>query len=342
LLLSGAAGAVAREELTAWASPEVARQVAPVGDDFCPDCRVDFPRYPGSHPRAGQVLSRVCKRRTCSSHAPTYLRDRGHCLVAGLEQWTRSCAMVTLTAPGRDRFPFEPQHCRVQGRHRCSGKLGCRVNAWDAAHWNAPMLKNWTALRNECQQVVSRAGLPSPVVLGFVVEVHKRGLFHLHVIVGWDPTPEGRAGYDRFVDELASRCERHDFGPNLDRGKPNRFVAADAARYAAKYVRPQEAKGSFIPTLIHVESVTPRNPNTGRLASVVRPVFVNPKLSKLSGVTMRYLRWRRYAFVVWGRRPLPPEDELRLIYAAWCLFPGSDLVELDPVRGHPVAEAWPF
>jgi hypothetical protein len=216
------------------------------------------------------------------------------------------------------------------------------VNEWQAADWNRLALKRWTSLRNECQQVVRRAGLPVPVVLGFVVETHKRGLYHLHVIVGWDPTPEGRAGHDLFVAELATRCTGHDFGPNFDPGKPNRFIASDAAKYAGKYVRPQEAKGRFIPALIRVEQMTPRNPETGRLASVVRPVYVNPKLSKLSGVTMAFLRWCRYAFVVWGRRPLPPRAELLAIYGLWVLFPDSELEALDPVRGPPVAEAWPF
>lgn len=313
---------------------------------WCPDCFRNFPRFPASHPRAGEVISESCHHRTCPRVAPKYLRDRGDCLIAGLAQWRRACNMVTLTAPGRDRFPFEPRHCRVRTRHRCSGALGCRVNEWDAARWNAAMLANWTAVRNVCQQLVRRAGLPVPLVLGFVTETHKRGLYHLHVIIGWEPTPEGRAGHDLFVRELASRCGDYDFGPNFDPGKPNRFVAEDAAKYAAKYVRPGEAKGSFIPALIKVESVTPRHPDTGRLASVVRPVFVNHKLSAKSGVTMAFLRWCRYAFVVWGRRPLPPRDEMLAIYRFWLevrrVFPGSELESLKPERPPPLEEAWPF
>lgn len=321
---------MAREELTAER------------ETWCPECYHTYPRFPATHRRAGEVISYSCKRRTCPAYAPMYLRDRGDCLMAGLAEWTRACNMVTLTAPGRDRFPFKPSLCRVRVRHRCSGSIGCRVEPWDAARWNGDVLKNWTALRNECQQVVRRAGLPVPVVLAFVLEVHKRGLYHLHVLLGWEPTAAARAGHDLFVSELAARCERHDFGPNFDPGKPLRFVASDAGKYAAKYVRPQEAKGGFVPALVMVESLTPRDPVTGRLASVVRPVFVNPLLTRRSGVTMTFLRWCRYAFVVWGRRPLPDRAWMIAVYRIWVAFPGSELEELDPVRGPPVAEGMPF
>ena len=52
--------------------------------------------------------------------------------------------------------------------------------------------------------------------------------------------------------------------------------------------------------LAEVAKWTPRNPATGRLKFLVRPAYVSPVLSRQTGVTMGFLRFRRWTHVVWG------------------------------------------
>ena len=114
---------------------------------------------------------------------------------------------------------------------------------------------------------------------------------------------------DTFRGALKEARGRHRFGTgpgSFDAGQPDRFTARDAGRYVSKYLRPDGAKTSFVPLLEAVEQVSPRDPATGRLKVLVGPVYVSPVLSRLTGVTMGFLRFRRFAWVRWklakGRR----------------------------------------
>jgi hypothetical protein len=87
---------------------------------------------------------------------------------------------------------------------------------------------------------------------------------------------------------------------SFDAGKPDRFTARDAGRYISKYLRPDKAKASFVPLLEAINRMTPRDPDTGRLKVLVRPVYISTLLTRRTGVTMGFLRFKRWVWKEWG------------------------------------------
>jgi hypothetical protein len=74
--------------------------------------------------------------------------------------------------------------------------------------------------------------------------------------------------------------------------------------------------------------------STGRPTEQVRPVYINPKLTAKSGVTMRFLRWARYAYVRWGRVDMPRAEELAIFRLA-AMFDAELLGEGEWANGPP-------
>ncbi len=157
-------------------------------------------------------------------------------------------------------------------------------------------------------------------VLGYVCEAQQRGVFHPHIVLGYR-TAADRAALDTFRGALAEKRGAYGFGTgegSFDAGMPDRFSASDAARYVSKYLRPDGAKTSFVPLLKAVNQITPRDPETGRLKYLLRPVYVSPTLTKLTGVTMGFLRFRRWAW--WAWEASIADDELVVAYRLHRLF----------------------
>lgn len=281
-----------------------------------------------------------CKRRTCPSYAPKYLRDLAEVIKAGMAEWRHETTIATLTAPGADVLPWDPRLCKLQGPHKHSGPNGCEVEAWAAAKWNRSVTRRLSAICNHAAVRVRRSGLVVPTMLVRALEL-KRGVFHAHLILGfkWSEV-DGLRAYGEALDQLRGDYE---FGTSkhggFDMGEPGRFNGEHAGLYASKYTRPNGAKGSFIPALRMIEQATDRNPETRRPTEQLRPVYVNPKLTARSGVTMRFLRWARYAYMAWGRVEIP-RAELLLAFE----FVKTFRAELLPVEAaHPPPEpAIPF
>lgn len=235
---------------------------------FCPHCYHDLWR-------GGR-----CKRRSCPGYAPIYLRDQAERLRINLPAWEGKTCMVTLTAPGRDVLPWDRRRCRTEAAHRCSGALGCRVEPSAAATWNSDVTRRLSGLIDRAQQQVRyhHGKCGKVVVLGYVLEAQQRGVLHPHLVLGYQ-TAADRAALETFRSSLKKSRGAFGFGTgrgSFDAGQPDRFNAADAARYVSKYLRPDGAKSSFVPLLANVERLTPRNPQTGRLKSLLRPVYINP------------------------------------------------------------------
>lgn len=271
-----------------------------------------------------------------------YLRDQAEVIKAALAEWDHETTIATLTAPGADVLPWDTSLCKIDGPHKHSGPNGCRVNEWDAAQWNRTANKRLAALTDTARVRTKRAGLQPPEILGRVLEL-KRGVFHAHVILGF--TWGSRTGLEHFLDQLDDRRGQYGFGTSkaggFDRGEPGKFTGAHAGLYSSKYLRPDGAKGSFIPALILIEQLQERDPETGRPMHHFRPVYVNRKLTQKSGVTLRFLRWSRYAFVMW--KSLPERQELVAIFRLVRAFPGTELIAVGPLLPHPPpAEAIPF
>lgn len=257
-----------------------------------------------------------CKRRDCPGYASTYLRDQAERLRANLAAWDGKTCLVTLTGPEKDALPWDPTKCPA-GPHVCSGRLGCQVDWVAAAAWNATVTKRLgDLLKVAREQTRRRHGSKVRVyVLGYVCEAQQRGVFHPLVVLGYRTAAE-RAALDTFRNALRRKRKAYGFGTgrqSFDAGEPDRFSARDAGRYISKYLRPDGAKRSFVPLLEGVNRMTPRDPLTGRHKYLLRPVYVSPVLTKLTGVTMGFLRFRRWAWQAWGGET--PARELGMAYA---------------------------
>jgi hypothetical protein len=239
----------------------------------------------------------VCRRRDCESYAGVYLRDQAQKLKANLASWDYDLTIATVTAPGADVLPWDPTRCSLPPGHQHSGPNGCSVNPWQAGAYNAAVCQNLSRLTNAAQQQVRRGHRGARVyVLGYSLE-EKRGVWHVHLVLGYK-TAKDRAALDTFTGYCAEHVTEYGFGSIFDAGKPGHYNGRSAT-YIAKYLRPDSAKGTFVPLLRHCEQMAERNPETGRKPQL-RPVYVSPMLTRQTGVTMRYLRFKRWVWKAWG------------------------------------------
>jgi hypothetical protein len=157
-----------------------------------------------------------------------------------------------------------------------------------ACGWNATVTKRLGDLLKVAREATRRAhGSNGRVeVLAYVCEAQQRGVFHPHIVLGYR-TAADRAALDTFWETLRRKRRSYGFGTgrrgSFDAGKPDRFTARDAGRYISKYLRPDLAKTSFVPLLEAITRLTARDPNTGRLKVLVRPVYVSTKLTRATG-----------------------------------------------------------
>jgi hypothetical protein len=176
---------------------------------------------------------------------------------------------VTITAPGRDVLPDETAMRR----------------------WNVTAPRRWRALHRAAAQIARRKhGRFS--LLTWTWEYQRRGALHKHLVIGTQTARELAAAHT-YVAALAQLRTAYGFG-FVDRGRKvgTRRVlevipAQRAARYVAKYLSPLDAAGK--PTL----SETVTRPDVPPLVA-----YVSRTLTAETGVTMRYLRWRRRAWVL--------------------------------------------
>jgi hypothetical protein len=279
-----------------------------------------------------------CKRRDCPGFAPIYLRDQAKRLRENLAAWDGKTCLVTLTAPGADVLPWDPAKC-PSGEHACSGKLGCRVHWVAAAIWNSTVTKRLGDLLKVARERTRRKhGRNVRVeVLAYVCESQQRGVFHPHVVLGYR-TAADRAALDTFREALRRKRGSYGFGTgrrgSFDGGQPDRFRGSDAGRYISKYLRPDGAKASFVPLLEGVNQITERDPTTGRHKNLLRPVYVSPVLTRITGITMGFLRFCRRAFMAFKTEHT--RAELLVMYRIVRLFGATfDGYEVDKMPKPP-------
>lgn len=150
-------------------------------------------------------------------------------------------ALLTLTAPGASDLPWDPEQCSHGPGVRCSGKIGCKVNADAAAVWHASLARRWSWFLTYVRRAVH------PDLEFFkAYEWQQRGVLHVHVLVR---LPEG-VSLAVLDAECRSAAERWEFGKQVDlRALPAGLQAAEvrpgvaarcpraaAAGYVAKYV----------------------------------------------------------------------------------------------------------
>ena len=172
----------------------------------------------------------------------------------------------------------------------------------DAAIWNSTVTKRLGDLLKVARERTRRKhGEHGVVVLAYVCESQQRGVFHPHVVLGYR-TAADRAALDTFREALRRKRGAYGFGTgqrgSFDGGKPDRLSGGDAGRYISKYLRPDGAKASFVPLLEAVNQIGERDPATGRQKHLLRPVYVSPVLTRVTGITMTFLRFCRRVFAM--------------------------------------------
>jgi hypothetical protein len=211
-----------------------------------------------------------------------------------------SAAMLTVTAPGArpvwdpatgeiicDALPWDLAWCAHLGEHRCSGKTGCRVEPYKAADWNRTADARWSKMHRAAGTATRRRFGPGALVmLDRVIELQKRGVKHVHPVF-LTTTPRQRQAVEFYAKWLSERSARYAFG-FVDR-KVEPKPGKSAAAYGSSYIVTGK-KGK----LTLQESV--QHPSMRRS----RVIWMTPKLTGLTGVTMRELRFRRFVWVRFG------------------------------------------
>lgn len=223
--------------------------------------------------------------------------------------------MFSVTAPGADLYPFDPQFCSHRPVDRCSGAIGCRVNPEVARAFNLKAGKWFSQLHRSAKVRADRATGHKGQLLARVWEKQKRGLAHLHGVIAVG-TPAERAWAKAYVEALRASAPRYGFG----------FV--DGWQKIGRKFWPGEQAGAYLSSYFvagrgHKAPLT-QNVLDGDLPRLV--VFVSRELTRVTGCTMRALRLKRKA---WAAR----EEACLQDVATSVASPFDALVAILSIRG---------
>lgn len=210
-----------------------------------------------------------CKSRRCPSCGVLWAGDTRRRLLANISAYDGPVALVTVTAPGKARLPN-------------------REAMW---RWNTTAPARWRELHRAAAQIARRKH-GKLTLLAWTWEYQRRGALHKHPVLGVKTARELAAAHT-YVQALHDLAGVYGFG-FVDRGRAHGgkrslevIPAERAGRYVAKYLSPLDAAGK--PTM----SETVTRPDVPPLVA-----YVSRTLTLQTGVTMRYLRWCRLAFVL--------------------------------------------
>ncbi len=266
---------------------------------------------------------RTCKRRDCPRCGPRWARDWFKSMSANLAALRRPVVLISITAPGAERLPWDETYCfEKHGRkrkHKHRGPDGCRIQQRAAREWADTCTWRWQKLRAAAALATKRAtehmadGGLRPVILERVWEPQKRGVPHLHIVLPYGTYEEQMVAHC-FANELAQRAKEYDFGyvdakrdtlaPFGRRLKP--VAAEEAARYLSSYLTGRKKKGTKTKSSIRENIADPIMPRS--------LIWLTPKLTsqgtvtatgKPTFVTMRTLRRARQLWA-WAKGLCPP------------------------------------
>lgn len=222
---------------------------------------------------------RRCSSRTCPEYAPIWARDTRRRLLVNLEQLKLS-VMFSVTAPGADLYPFDPQFCSHAPGLRCSGKkFGCQVNPEMAEAFNRHAGKWWSELHRAAKTRADRATGFKGKVAARVWEKQKRGLAHVHGVVSVE-SPAHVRWAEAYINALGELAPLYGFGFVDGWHKIGRkfWPGVQAAAYLSSYFAGGRGRKMAI-----TENVL-----AGDLPRLV--VFIGRDLTRQTGCTMRSLR----------------------------------------------------
>jgi hypothetical protein len=226
-------------------------------------------------PHFGPFGFRTCKRRDCPRCGRSWGRSWESVLRQNLLEYAAEVALISITAPGADKLPWS-----CERRHEHSGKKGCQVKTDAADAWAESARRSWPLLRDAARKSCVRNGW-KPTLIVRTWEPQKRGVPHLHIVLGLGSQPE-RIAARRFVDELALRAPDYGFG-FVDRHiQP--ISAREAASYLAGYLLGRSGRKESIRENI----ADPRMPRS--------LIWLTSELTRRTLVTMRRLRYVRWYY----------------------------------------------
>ena len=271
-------------------------------------------------PRRGRVFHRCncgrpipegvsrCSSRTCPEFAPIWARDTRRRLLENLRT-VPYAVMFTVTAPGSDVYPFDPELCLRRPVHRCSGAIGCRVNSEAARDFNTRAGNWWSELHRAAKLRADRATGHKGKLLARVWEKQKRGLAHVHGVLAAG-SPDELAWAREYVTALGELAPTKGFG----------FV--DGWHKVGRKLWPGEQAGAYLSSYF-VRGRGRKAPMTENVLAGDLPKFVvlvGRHLTQMTCCTMRNLRNARrvWAWSV-GRAERPSLDD-RDFLVAMCLL----------------------
>lgn len=235
--------------------------------------------------------------------------------------------MLSVTAPGSrpvwdpetgevvcDGLEWDEAHCADRGPHKHDGRAGCQVLPWQAFRWNASADKRWSRLHRVAATAVRRRfGPDSLVLLVRALELQHRGVKHFHPVL-LAGTPRRRAAVEAYRARLETLAPLYGFGFVSRKVKPQSGRAA-AAYLSAYFITGSKRKATLQESVQHPAMAHSRL------------LWMNPRLTTKTGVTMRELRFRRFVWVRYQRlgERLP----------GWAPL-ARTLTELERDRGRPL------
>ena len=247
----------------------------------------------------------ACQWRFCPSRIGLYFGDQAQVLKVNLAAWEDGpVTMFSITAGGANTpaGQWDSARCSVKGPHRHSGRLGCRFLRFEAACWNATAPERWGKLRDAVYSRTRRHfGKVKVVILGVVWQLQSRGLLHVHVVVGFEAGGLGEDVIAFYRREMCRSVGEYGFSEGrygFHGGRTDRYGARDAAHYLAPYLKPDD--GTLAEAVADMQRWAGVRPDGTR--RTFRPVFVAGALTRATGCTMAFLRFRRWVYVVWGKK----------------------------------------
>ena len=179
-------------------------------------------------------------------------------------------------------LPWDRSQCVHGLTERCSGSLGCVVDADAAAMWHATLARRWSDLVTYLRRELEPMGVGVQYLK--VYEPQKRQVLHVHAMVRFSGAVSAKS-----VEAIVRRHAAHfEFGKQLDMQwidlSDERQIARKAG-YVAKYICKQYGSGA--------ESVRMLSATTGEVWSKRLRSWT---ASREWGDTMRSCKQRRAAW----------------------------------------------
>jgi len=201
-------------------------------------------------------------------------------LLENVLAYNGAVVMTTITAP---TLPWDCDGSTHPGL-KCSGKLGCRVVDSIAGDFNWSASERYSKLHKAAAQATYREYGAYPVRLAYSPELQSRGVIHWHVVLGFRGPGEARRArfYVRKLHELSG-----DYGYGFIDRKLRATPCGKAAAYVSKYLTEESKPGAGLREVV-LDGTAPS-----------RPVYVSQRLTATTRCTMRNLRRRRAAYMLW-------------------------------------------